>query len=61
MSAFAMLAPVLFLALNPLTAALVGWALLGEVLHPAVLGALALIAAGLRLAARPASTRLPSA
>ena len=50
-----------FLALNPLTAALLGWALLGEALHPAVLGALALIAAGLWLSARPASTRLPAA
>ena len=49
-----------FLALNPLTAALLGWALLGEALHPAVLGALALIAAGLWLSARPASTRLPA-
>jgi hypothetical protein len=27
-----------FLALNPLTAALLGWALLGEALHPAALG-----------------------
>jgi drug/metabolite transporter (DMT)-like permease len=50
-----------FLALNPLTAALLGWALLGEAPHPAVLGALVLIAAGLWLSARPASTRLPAA
>jgi len=50
-----------FLALNPLTAALLGWALLGEALHPAVLGALVLIASGLWLSARPASTRLPAA
>lgn len=50
-----------FLALNPLTAALLGWALLEESLHPAVLGALVLIAAGLWLAARPASTRVPAA
>ena len=50
-----------FLALNPLTAALLGWALLGETLHPALLGALVLIAAGLWLSARPASTRLPAA
>lgn len=49
-----------FLALNPLTAALLGWALLGEALHPAILGALLLIAAGLWLSARPASTRLPA-
>jgi len=49
-----------FLALNPLTAALLGWALLGEALHPAVLGALVLIAAGLWLSARPASTRVPA-
>lgn len=49
-----------FLALNPLTAAFLGWALLGETLHPAVLGALVLIAAGLWLSARPASTRLPA-
>lgn len=41
-----------FLALNPATAALLGWALLGEVLHPTALAALALIAAGLWLATR---------
>lgn len=50
-----------FLALNPVTAALLGWALLGETLHPAVLGALVLIVVGLWLSARPASTRLPAA
>jgi drug/metabolite transporter (DMT)-like permease len=44
-----------FLALNPVTAALLGWALLGEALHPALLGALTLIGAGLWLAARPGS------
>lgn len=49
-----------FLALNPVTAAVLGWALLGEALHPAVLGALLLIAAGLWLAARPAVTRVPA-
>jgi drug/metabolite transporter (DMT)-like permease len=48
-----------FLALNPLTAALLGWALLGETLHPAVIGALVLIAAGLWLSARPASVPSP--
>jgi len=41
-----------FLALNPVTAALLGWAALGEALHPASLFALALIAAGLWLATR---------
>ena len=46
-----------FLALNPVTAALLGWALLGEVLHPAALGALALVAAGLWLATRPERAR----
>lgn len=50
-----------FLALNPLTAALLGWALLGESLYPAAVGALFLIAAGLWLATRPAATRLPAA
>jgi len=43
-----------FLALNPVTAALLGWALLGERLHPAALAALALIAVALWLATRPA-------
>ena len=47
-----------FLALNPLTAALLGWMLLGEALHPAALGALVLIAAGLWLATRPANGRV---
>lgn len=41
-----------FLALNPVTAALLGWALLDERLHPTAWGALALIAAGLWLATR---------
>lgn len=50
-----------FLALNPLTAAVLGWAVLGEALHPAALGALALIAAGLWLATRPTPSRLPAA
>jgi drug/metabolite transporter (DMT)-like permease len=43
-----------FLALNPPAAALCGWALLGEPVHPAVAGALVLVAAGLWLATRPA-------
>jgi drug/metabolite transporter (DMT)-like permease len=42
-----------FLALNPVTAALLGWLLLGELLHTATLAALALIGAGLWLATRP--------
>ena len=50
-----------FLALNPLTATLLGWALLGEPLHPAAVAALLLIAAGLWLATRPAGRRLPAA
>lgn len=49
-----------FLALNPVTAALLGWALLGEALHPAAVGALVLIAAGLWFATRPAGTRVPA-
>lgn len=44
-----------FLALNPVTAALLGWALLGEALSVWTLAAIAAIAAGLWLAAaRPA-------
>lgn len=43
-----------FLALNPVTAVLLGWALLGEALEPSALAALALIATGLWLATRPA-------
>ncbi len=46
-----------FLGLNPVTAALLGWALLGETLPPAALAALALTVAGLWLATRgPRST-----
>jgi drug/metabolite transporter (DMT)-like permease len=41
-----------FLALNPVTAALLGWMLLGERLPAQMLGALVLIAAGLWLATR---------
>ena len=41
-----------FLSLNPVTAAVLGVALLGEPLHLALAGALALIAAGLWLATR---------
>jgi len=43
------------------TAALLGWALLGEALHPAASGALVLIGGGLWLATRPAITRVPAA
>jgi drug/metabolite transporter (DMT)-like permease len=46
-----------FLALNPVTAALLGWALLGEPLAPQLLLALALIAAGLALATGTQSGR----
>lgn len=42
-----------FLALNPVTAAILGWLLLGEALHPAGLAGLGLIFAGLWLATRP--------
>ncbi len=41
-----------FLALNPVTAAVLGWAFLGEALPATALGALALIATGLWLATR---------
>jgi drug/metabolite transporter (DMT)-like permease len=44
-----------FLALNPVTAAFLGWAFLGEPLTPRMLAALALIVLGLWLATRPAS------
>ena len=44
-----------FLALNPVTAALLGWGLLGEALPPTTWLALALIAAGLWLATKPAA------
>jgi drug/metabolite transporter (DMT)-like permease len=44
-----------FLALNPVTAALLGWALLHEPLPPQLLGAVALIAAGLAVATRAPS------
>jgi drug/metabolite transporter (DMT)-like permease len=48
----------MFLALNPVTAALLGWALLGEALPASLLAALVLIFAGLWLATRaPASGR----
>ena len=50
-----------FLALNPVTAALLGWALLGERLPPQLLAALGLIAAGLWLATRaPSAKRQPA-
>jgi drug/metabolite transporter (DMT)-like permease len=41
-----------FLALNPPTAALIGWALLGEPIHPGVAAGLLLVGAGLWLATR---------
>ena len=44
-----------FLALNPPTAALLGWAMLGEPVHAAVLAGLVLVAVGLWLATRPAT------
>ena len=50
-----------FLALNPVTAALLGWALLGEALPLTALAALVLIAGGLWLATRPANTRAAAA
>jgi drug/metabolite transporter (DMT)-like permease len=43
-----------FLALNPPTAALIGWALLGEPVHAGVGAGLVLVAAGLWLATRSA-------
>jgi drug/metabolite transporter (DMT)-like permease len=46
-----------FLALNPVTATLLGWLCLGEALAAASLGALVLIAAGLWLATRPAAVQ----
>ncbi|MEJ8839744.1 DMT family transporter [Ramlibacter sp. AN1133] len=51
-----------FLALNPVTAAVLAWALLGEPLPPLLLAALALIAAGLWLATtRPSPGKRPAA
>lgn len=44
-----------FLGLNPPTAALVAWALLGESLHPAVFAGLVLVGAGLWLSTRGAA------
>ena len=44
-----------FLALNPVTAAVLGWACLGEPLTAWMLAALVLIAAGLGLATLPVS------
>ena len=46
-----------FLALNPVTAALLGWGLLGERLAPSSLAAVALIAIGLWLATHGASAK----
>jgi drug/metabolite transporter (DMT)-like permease len=48
-----------FLALNPLTASLLGWALLGETPAATTWPALLLVAAGLGLATRPADNRRP--
>lgn len=48
-----------FLALNPVTAAMLGWALLGERPAPAAWAALVLIAAGLWLATRAPDNRRP--
>jgi drug/metabolite transporter (DMT)-like permease len=48
-----------FLALNPLTASLLGWVLLGETPAAATWPALLLVAAGLGLATRPADNRRP--
>jgi len=50
-----------FLALNPVTAALLGWAWLGEPLPAQIVAALALIAAGLALATRTASGKRQAA
>ena len=50
-----------FLALNPVTAALLGWALLDETLQTASMAALILIAAGLWLATRPPKARARAA
>jgi drug/metabolite transporter (DMT)-like permease len=51
-----------FLALNPVTATLLGWLVLGEPLQPSLLAALALIALGLWLATRaPSAKRQPAA
>jgi drug/metabolite transporter (DMT)-like permease len=50
-----------FLALNPVTAALLAWALLGEPLPAQMLAALGLIAAGLALATRDASGKRQAA
>lgn len=46
-----------FLSLNPVTAALLAWALLAEPVAPQLLAALALIALGLWLATRPHAPR----
>jgi drug/metabolite transporter (DMT)-like permease len=46
-----------FLALNPVTAGLLGWLLLAEPLPPQTLAAVALIALGLWLATHPASAK----
>lgn len=48
-----------FLALNPVTATLLGWALLGESQGAATWLAMALVASGLWLATRPADNPAP--
>lgn len=48
-----------FLGLNPVTAALLGWALLGEALPATALGALALTVAGLWIATRGPRSAAP--
>jgi len=50
-----------FLALNPVTAAVLGWAVLGEPLPPQLLAALALIAGGLWLSTRPSTGKRQAA
>lgn len=49
-----------FLALNPLAAAVLGWAVLGETLHGAIAAALVLIAAGLWLATWSGKVPVPA-
>jgi drug/metabolite transporter (DMT)-like permease len=48
-----------FLALNPPTAALIGWAMLREPVHPGTFAGLALVAAGLWLATRGGNKASP--
>jgi len=48
-----------FLALNPPTAALLGWAMLGEAVHASTFAGLLLVAAGLWLATRSGNKASP--